>query len=685
MKTQLLIPLFLFFTVITSVAQSRGDVIRTELLVSWTPDEQKNYMQSKLGTDLPIDQNLINLILEALANGVYPYDVNIYKVRYWTQDLSGAMVQATGAMTIPQNNHGKSMVVFGRGHIFDRGDVFSNLRGGGGSDLFATAYSMIDFITLVPDYIGCGDGEGREKAFNHNEGASAMVDMYRAGLKITRSMGVKRNGQVFVGGYSQGGGNAMAMLKYLRETGLIWNELPVHNAIFGGGPYDFGNTTLDYSMNIVEETIDPEYYFMFVRGAKDAGYNVYDNPYEKINPEYWDEWDYYMENDIIRKENIPTRWREMFTPQAIEEFQDLNSPIFQYARTLDVFDWDNHISILLTYGKGDKEVPFMNSIIARDEIRNNVPWYNFWRRWIINTRDFGADVDHRGAGAFTLLNSIIEFGLHRNAHNAVNIGNYNNGARSNEVLPPEPFLLTNRSAINPKVTVNAGISLKNSRTISNIKITNVAGESAYKENALSGNVLDMSSFASGVYLIEANVNGERKTELYYRPELHIIKADDDKYYYPLSKKQDGWALNLSNLKEATQVNVFDQKHLQINSLSAAGKKEIKLANVNNGTFIVEVLTKERAYYLELKNKIDAIGLDRILYIQNTRELKLSNTDAKTNNIQVFNIEGRLVQTISASTQKTAKMYLNSALTKGVYIVKANLISGDAITSKIVKK
>ncbi|MEW7290704.1 T9SS type A sorting domain-containing protein [Aquimarina sp. 2304DJ70-9] len=680
MKTQVLLPLFLLFMLFTSVAQNRGDVISTELLVSWTPDEQQEYMKSKLGSDLPIDENLINLILDALANGVYPYDVNIYKVRYWTQDLFGAMVQATGAMTVPQNNHGKTMIIFGRGHVYDEADVFSNLRGGGGSDLFATAYSMVDFITLVPDYIGCGDGEGREKAFNHNEGANAMVDIYRAGLKVTNSMGIKRNGQVFVGGYSQGGGNAMATLKYLRETGLLWSELPVHNAIFGGGPYDFGNTTLNYSVT-VEETIDPEYYFMFVRGAKDAGYDVYDNPYDKINPEYWDEWDYYIENDIIRKENIPTRWREMFRPEAIEELSDPNGPLFQYARTLDVFDWDNHISILLTYGSGDKEVPYQNSIIARDAIRNNVPWYNFWRRWIINTRDFGEDVDHRGAGAFTLLNSIIEFGLHRNAHNAVNVNNYINGAKNQE-LTPEPLLTTNLSAITPRVELNARTTEKAKRNISDVKITAISTKNNYQKTSIQGNMIDMSSYKSGMYLIEAKVDGVRKTELYYRPKLDVV-APGNNYYYPLQKRQGIWILDINNLKNAITVNVFDKKLQLVNSFSVKEKKQVVLAGIKTGTYTVEVLTNERAYYLELKNTSGVKNDNSILYLQRSNEILLSLQNTKTALLEVYDIRGRVVQSVSDFTNQPYKISLKPGLKTGIYIVKAFLTNGTNLTHKIV--
>jgi len=682
MKTKVLLPFLLLFAIFTSIAQNRGDVISTELIASWTPDEQKEYMQSKLGNDLPIDEGLINLILDALSNGVYPYDVNIYKVRYWTQDLSGAMVQATGAMTVPQNNHGKTMVLFGRGHIYDEADVFSNLRSGGGSDLFATAYSMIDFITLVPDYIGCGDGEGREKAFNHIEGASAMVDMYRAGLKITNSMNIKRNGQVFVGGYSQGGGNAMATLKYLRETGLIWSELPVHNAIFGGGPYDFGNTTLNYSFN-VEETIDPEYYFMFVRGAKDAGYDVYDNPYEKINPEYWDEWDYYIENDIIRKENIPQRWREMFTPEAIEELADPNGPMFEYARTLDVFDWDNHISILLTYGSGDKEVPYQNSVIARDEIRNNVPWYNFWRRWIINTRDFGGDVDHRGAGAFTLLNSIIEFGLHRNSHNAVNLYNYNNGARNSQELPPKPLFSNNLSTIAPVLSLNTVSSTNRKRNISNIRATKVSTSGPSEKITLKGETLDFSSFETGLYLIEANIDGKRITEFYYRPKLEIISPNDN-YYYPLQKKRNGWVLDISNLEKTRVINIFDEDKQLVRSFSAKDKKEVAITGIAKGNYTVEVMTTERAFYLELRNDLDIKKGNGIVHIQNTNEIQLTLDGLSANSMDIFDVRGRKVQSIVLSDQNS-RAFIKSDIDSGVYIVQAALSNGKNLTSKIVIK
>jgi len=666
MKKGLLLLLFVCFTIFTSVAQNRGDLISTELLVSWTPDDQRDYMKSRLGNDLPIDEGLIDLILDALANGVYPYDVNIYKVRYWTQDLFGNMVQATGAMTVPQNNHGKTMIIFGRGHIYDEADVFSNLRSGGGSNLFATAYSMVDFITLVPDYIGCGDGEGREKAFNHNEGANAMVDMYRAGLQATNRMSIKRNGQVLVGGYSQGGGNAMAMLKYLRETGLIWSELPVHNAIFGGGPYDFGNTTLNYSMNEVIETIDPEYYFMFVRGAQDAGFNIYgDDPYSKLNPEYWDEWDYYIENDIIRKENIPTRWREMFEPEAIAEFQDTSGPIFQYARTLDVFDWDNHISILLTYGSGDLEVPYQNSVIARDAIRNNVPWYNFWRRWIINTRDFGADVDHRGAGAF------------------VNLWNYNNGAKSQEQIP-DPLLATNLSAITPRIVLDQVSDAKSKRMISDVKVTSISNKGAVKKTSLVGEDLDMSSFEPGMYVVEAKVNGERKTELYYRPKLEIIRPDSDRYYYPLRKKQNTWILDVENLDKASQINIFDQKHTLVNTISAIGKKEVEISALKTGMYIVEVLTNDKAYYLELANKSINTHIDQMIYLQNTREIRLSNTSLQLDNLEIFDIQGRLVQTID-TYKKSSRVILSPSFKRGIYMVKANLSNGTTLVEKIVVK
>ncbi len=682
-KRSLLLLFLLIFSLAITSAQNRGDLINVNLIASWTPDDQKNYVLEQLGTELPIDEGLVNAILEVLANYVHSYNINIYKVRYWTEDLAGNAVQATGAMTIPQSDHGKTMILFGRGHVYDESDVFSNLRSGGGSNLFATLYSMIDFIVMVPDYIGCGDGEGREKGFNHNEGANAMVDMYRAGLQVTDQLSVKRNEQVFVGGYSQGGGNAMATIRYLQETGLIWDELPVHSAIFGGGPYDFSNTTLNYSLSI-DENIDPEYYFIFCRGADDAGFDIYDDPHNYITPEYWDEWDYYIANDAIRKENIPTQWKTLFLPEALENMSQPGSQLFEYAKTLDVYDWRNHISILMTYGTADTEVPHENTLIAQEAIRNQVPIENFWEKWLVNTTNFG-EVDHRTAGAYTLLASLVEFGLHRDAHNIANPFNYFKDADQSKDIP-QPLFRSNLSAITPQITLNSGLKSSASSKISDVKAFPITVKGLGKEINFTGNVLDMTAVEPGFYAIEATVNGERKMELYNRKNYELITEDDNiDGYFPLQQKDGIWNLDLSYLENATQVTIFDQDKKSVNSYSALGEKEVSFPGLNKGIYTVEVLTNKTAFYIELKNTADIIDNNTITYLQNTNELlvSLESEAAKIKTIEVINIKGQLVQTISKVEESSVKTDIE--LQPGIYIVKASLSDDSFITRKIVVK
>ncbi len=107
------------------------------------------------------------------------YDVEAYKIIYTTSDLQGNLTHASGALFIPANlATANPFVAYLHGTLTRDADAPSNLSGT--ETIIGWMFAMNGYITLMPDYLGLGDGSGVHPYLHVKTEATATADMIKA-------------------------------------------------------------------------------------------------------------------------------------------------------------------------------------------------------------------------------------------------------------------------------------------------------------------------------------------------------------------------------------------------------------------------------------------------------------------------------------------------------------------------
>ena len=210
-----------------------------------------NNENTALPEDLIDEQQYKNEVLVAAqdlndryggGNGTYHSNVS-YKVvtlNYSSIDGKGNPITLSGKLTLPQ-------VV---GEYITIEDIILHchatnidMTGGGVSPATFKEMGAYSFAVIDPDYIGFGVTSKMPQTYLCQKLiARQCVDMELAALQYMKQEGIKiKNGYgTYVLGYSQGGGNALAVGRHLQETehGKTANkEVNVKGLYCGAGPY----------------------------------------------------------------------------------------------------------------------------------------------------------------------------------------------------------------------------------------------------------------------------------------------------------------------------------------------------------------------------------------------------------------------------------------------------------------
>ena len=147
---------------------SYSQVISYELIDSWSINDVQNIYTF---SSIPSYAGEIN------------YEVEGFKVYYYTQDHNGNEVIATGAIFIPLNPTCPSPII-----SWQHGTIVSDLAApsaqiNDGSLLGILAASH-GYIVLMSDYLGLGEGEGFHNYCHSDTEASAVIDLIMSSFNI---------------------------------------------------------------------------------------------------------------------------------------------------------------------------------------------------------------------------------------------------------------------------------------------------------------------------------------------------------------------------------------------------------------------------------------------------------------------------------------------------------------------
>ena len=223
------------------------DVSVDDLVAQATPNNEN----TALPEDLLAEQEYKEDVLDAAqdlsdiysgSNGTYHSNVSfkVVTLNYSSIDGKGNPIILSGKLTLPQVL-GQYITI--EDIILHCHATNIDMTGGGVSPATFKEMGAYSFAVIDPDYIGFGVTSNMPQTYLCQKLiARQCVDMELAALEYMKQKGIKiKNGYgTYVLGYSQGGGNAMAVGRHLQETehGKAANkEVNVKGLYCGAGPY----------------------------------------------------------------------------------------------------------------------------------------------------------------------------------------------------------------------------------------------------------------------------------------------------------------------------------------------------------------------------------------------------------------------------------------------------------------
>ena len=290
-------------------------------------------------------------------------DADMYAVRYRTTGLDGASIAATGAVWLPASRSSSwPTLVYMHGTSLPRSiapSTGASLEGTSVATLVATS----GYITVLPDYIGMGTGEGVPLWQHAETEAAAGADLLRAAQELAAQKQVQQNGKLFITGYSQGGHAAMALHRRLQQRG----EFTVTASAPMAGAYDISGT----ARSMLQE--NPAYgpavfYTMYLLTAYNQIYHfapslgaIFRAPYDAVAADLLT--GNFSSSAISSR--LPARPQDLLQPAFLQAMlTDANHPVWAALKDNDVYDWKPQAPMRLFHGGADRDVPFHNSVTA---------------------------------------------------------------------------------------------------------------------------------------------------------------------------------------------------------------------------------------------------------------------------------------------------------------------------------
>ena len=289
------------------------------------------------------------------------YDVDAYRIVYYTIDTKGSFTVASGALFFPHGKDNLPLMSLHHGTQTDREMVGSVSYFNAPEGIIGAA---LGYYTLVPDYLGLGESKIIHPYLHAKASADAVIDFIRACRKAASDIKIKLNGQVFLAGYSEGG---YVTLAAHREIQLHYsNEITVTASSPMAGPYD---PYLTSQIILENAAYDRPSYMAYLAAAYNSIYEwnnlngIFKSPYAERIPSLIDGT---KTTDEIDAQLTPDLTK-LFTETFLTTFLDGTEKDFIDAlRENNLIDWTPVAPVRFYHGSQDQYVPYQNSIEARD-------------------------------------------------------------------------------------------------------------------------------------------------------------------------------------------------------------------------------------------------------------------------------------------------------------------------------
>lgn len=325
--------------------------------------------------------------------------LNLYKVTYRSTDANGRNAVLSGMVVIPAQGAPNGLVVFNHGTIVYNNHMPSRLTATTKStepELAMLAFASGGYAIAMPDYIGQGDHTGGHPYPANVLNARAGMDLIKAARSVAQRNRHQLGDQLYITGYSEGGGVAMAQVRELENS----NDpaYRVTSSAPASGPYDLSGVTRDF---MLEQPTDQAGFVVRTYLLGDMIYYLHKNKGVKITDYFKPSMAFAINNsfggktkdeDIIKRIGVTAvlmrAKNDLFnvvTPRfkRVMETMDLRDPATKLLKDNDCYDWSPRSRMLLINLEGDTVVTPKNSQVAFQTMRRRGVGKDILRRSII--------------------------------------------------------------------------------------------------------------------------------------------------------------------------------------------------------------------------------------------------------------------------------------------------------------
>lgn len=325
--------------------------------------------------------------------------LNLHRVTYRSKDANGRIAVLSGLIILPAGRAPNGIVIFNHGTTVYNNHMPSRFKGeedGTERETAMLAFGSGGYAILMPDYIGQGDHTGGHPYPANVVNAQAGIDMIKPARALARRNNVEVGPALYVTGYSEGGGVAMAQVRELEKSGDP--GFKVTAAAPASGPYDLSGVTRDF---MLEQPTDQAGFVVRLYLLGDLVYFLHKNKGVKITDYFKPSMAFTINNSFggrITDKAIITRLgatallmrakNDIFnvvTPRfkRVMETMDLGDPAAKLLKDNDCYDWSPRTRMLLINLEGDTVVTPRNSQVAFQTMRQRGVGRDQLRRAII--------------------------------------------------------------------------------------------------------------------------------------------------------------------------------------------------------------------------------------------------------------------------------------------------------------
>lgn len=351
---KLVIPLILLVFLLASCKEEqheiteRGGIVTTREIDIYTP---------------PKIQALLDL-----ANFQPPFalahNVKAVKIEYMTPRPDGELVNATGAVFIPETTGKFPVICYQHGTQTQRYQVPSLGLGISDAGLAPSVAASMGYICVAADYLGLGDSYIVPPYLLAENTANTVIDMIRASMTYLSSQGVETDGSLYLTGYSQGGQVTMATHHEIEKNHS--DEFQVTASAPLAGPYDL-EATIDtviawgrYKRPILMAYLMNSYNHYY---GWDRLSEIFQEPWASEIPDYFDG----SQSMNVINNRLPLALDSLLLESFINNYKAGGEEDFRNAiQENSLLNYVPDAPVRLIHGDADKTVPYSNSVTAME-------------------------------------------------------------------------------------------------------------------------------------------------------------------------------------------------------------------------------------------------------------------------------------------------------------------------------